>query len=73
MGRKQIKDKKLPSAYPQMSFRLSEDDKKILNASISLVQKTLNKKRLKDEPFINKNDVIIKALTIGLKNIKTLG
>lgn len=73
MGRKQVTNKKMPSEYPQLSFRVSIDDKKQLNELIDKVQVEINKKREDGSPFINKNDVIIQALYVGLKSIRTKG
>lgn len=70
MGRKPIKNKKLPSEYPQLAFRASKEDKRRLTALIEDVQKYLNHHREVGAPFVNKNDVIIAALEKGLRLLK---
>lgn len=71
MGRRPvpIKDKKLPTDYPQMAFRLTIEDKKRLTSAIERIQNSLNAKRNDGAPYVNKNDVIIRALFEGLKKI----
>ncbi|MDC1174206.1 hypothetical protein OAT67_02350 [Bacteriovoracaceae bacterium] len=61
--------KKSPSDYPMFSFRVSEDDKEMLNIQIEKAVKLLNKKLDEDDRAIRKNDVIVKALNIGLKEV----
>jgi len=70
MGRRPVQNKKAPSEYPQMGFRVTKSDKDRLNSLIDEVQELLNRRRRDDEPFINKNDVIIRALDEGLKVIR---
>ncbi|MCB9072505.1 MAG: hypothetical protein H6623_02700 [Bdellovibrionaceae bacterium] len=69
MGRKQIPSKKAPSDYPQMAFRVSNQDKIRIQKTILKIQTLLNKTKDKDAPFVNKNDVILKALDIGFKKL----
>jgi hypothetical protein len=70
MGRRPVQNKKPPSDYPQFSFRLSNKNKAELSELIEEAQAYLNARRKTDEPFINKNDVIVRAMKDGLKTIK---
>jgi hypothetical protein len=72
MGRRPIpqKDRKLPTDYPQFIFRVTKENKKRLTATIEGIQGSLNRRRKNDDPFVNKNDVIIRALDIGLKELR---
>lgn len=67
MGRRPVQNKKNPSDYPQLAFRVTKANKERLNALIDQVQEELNQLRGDDDPFINKNDVIVEALEKGLK------
>lgn len=71
MGRRPIENKKLPSDYPQFAFRVSKTDKERLTELVEQVQDRLNRQRKDGEPWINKNDVIVKAIYEGLKHIKS--
>ena len=72
MGRRPIPkdEKKIPSEYPQFTFRVSKEKKDELIDLIEMIQTTRNKRRSEDDPFINKNDVIIEALELGLSTMK---
>ena len=70
MGRRPVQNKKLPADYPQMAFRVSKADKTALTAAIESIQAQLNKHREPGAPFVNKNDVIIRAIRDGLVSIK---
>lgn len=72
MGRRPVKNKKLPSEYPQLAFRVSKADKERLTELVEQIQATLNGRRNEGDPWINKNDVIVRALYEGLKRIKSL-
>jgi hypothetical protein len=67
MPRRPVKNKKLPSHYPTFAFRVSETVKKEIIDMIETIQVRANRRRLKDESFVNKNDVIVEALLDGLK------
>jgi hypothetical protein len=69
MGRRPIlaEKKKVPSEYPQFTFRVSKPDKKELTKLIEAVQEARNLKRKESGAFINKNDVIVEALKLGLE------
>lgn len=71
MGRRPIpeKDRKVPSDYPQFIFRVTKEQKKRLVGAIADIQASLNNRRKDGEPFVNKNDVIVQALQIGLKEL----
>jgi hypothetical protein len=70
MGRKPVENKKLPSEYPQLAFRVSKEDKQRLTSLIEEVQNVLNNRRSEGVPFVNKNDVIVTALYEGLKSLR---
>lgn len=70
MGRRPVENKKTPSDYPQISFRVSNDDKVYILRCIESLQTALNKRRKESEPYINKNDIFLRALKEGLKRIK---
>ena len=70
MGRRPVANKKIPGDYPQFAFRVSKIDKARLNTLISEAQSALNRQSKGEAPFINKNDVIVRALYAGLKTIK---
>lgn len=70
MGRRPVPDKKTPSEYPQIAFRLSKADKDRISEEIEAVQTLLNKRRKDDDPFVNKNDVFMWAIDEGLKILK---
>lgn len=72
MGRKRIaeNDRKKSTDYPQFAFRLTEKDKKLLTKEIKTVQDRLNRDYDKDKRnYVNKNDVILRALIEGLKKL----
>ncbi len=62
--------KKRPSDYPQLAFRVSEDDKEYLTNLIEDVYKLANKDAAKDEKRTKKNELIVAALSSGLKSLK---
>lgn len=70
MGRRPVQNKKSPSEYPQIAFRLSKADKDRISDEIEAVQTLLNKRRKEDDPFVNKNDVFMWAIEEGLKVLK---
>jgi phosphopantothenate synthetase len=67
MGRRPVQNKKSPADYPQFAFRVTKGNKEHLNTKIEEIQKEMNRRRKEDDPFINKNDVILIALEKGLK------
>lgn len=63
--------KKTPSDYPQIAFRLSsEEERNHLNSLIDEIQEAYNANRKEGEKMIRRNDVIIEALEKGLKIIR---
>ena len=69
MGRRKVENKKAPGDYPTFAFRVSKEKKRELTKLIELAQSKLNARRKNPaEPFVNKNDVIVKALLRGLKD-----
>ena len=61
---------KLPSDYPQMSFRISQEDKTNINAMAEEILKMSNEKLSANEKQFRKNDIIVDALYIGLLTLK---
>jgi hypothetical protein len=70
MGRRPLSNKRKPADYPLFSFRTSTEIKDQMGIAVEQVQRKLNKHRNEGEPFINKNDVIVMALEIGLAALK---
>jgi hypothetical protein len=70
MGRRPVENKKKPSEYPQLAFRLNKEDKERLTELIEKVQSSLNNRRHEGAAWVNKNDIIVRALYEGLKRIK---
>ena len=70
MARRPVENKKLPSEYPQFSFRLSKEKKREFTTLVTAVQTSRNRRRKEGDPFVNKNDVIIEALEKGLRLIQ---
>ncbi|MDZ4663100.1 MAG: hypothetical protein SGJ18_15930 [Pseudomonadota bacterium] len=65
------RQQKKPGYYPQMIFRVKQDDKERLYASIDKIVDRLNgdsKKRGLHR--VRKNDVIVDALSIGLATLE---
>lgn len=62
--------KKRPSDYPQLAFRVSEEDKKSLTKLINDVYRLANQGLMSDEKPIKKNELIVTALTSGLSKLK---
>ncbi|MFA6238143.1 MAG: hypothetical protein WC635_12490 [Bacteriovorax sp.] len=58
--------KKVPSQYPQFSFRVSEKDKKRLNSKLKAVLVKVRSLQEENEFLIMKNDLILLALEKGL-------
>lgn len=61
----------LPSDYPIFAFRISATDKKRLTRIISEVHEIQNKRLPSEFKRLNRNDIVIKALEIGLKVLKS--
>lgn len=59
-----------PNDYPIFAFRVSEDEKDLLNAEIERVVAALNRHLTDDEKVWRKNDVIVEALKRGLAQLK---
>lgn len=63
--------KKTPSDYPQIAFRLSsEEERELLYKQIDEIQEAYNEKRNESDKMIRRNDVIIEALEKGLKILR---
>lgn len=61
--------KKTPSDYPQLAFRLSQDDKDVIMKKVDALHVKLNMKLGEDEYKIKKNDILVEAIKIGLKSL----
>jgi hypothetical protein len=62
--------KKRPSDYPQMAFRVSEEDKQRLTDLIGRVHRLANKGAAEDDKKTKKNELIAAALFVGLQTLK---
>lgn len=62
--------KKSPADYPQMAFRISDEDKKKLTDLIEEVHHLANKRTTEDEKKTKKNELIVVALFAGLQSLK---
>lgn len=62
--------KKSPADYPQMAFRVSDEDKKKLTELIEDVHHLANKKAAEDEKKTKRNELIVAALFAGLQSLK---
>lgn len=56
--------------YPIFSFRLSEEEKERLMKQIKDVAEAINEARPKGTKVKRQNEVIVEALTVGLKEVK---
>ncbi len=59
-----------PSDYPQFAFRLTAETKERLSALVDEVTDIYNKSVSAGEYLYRKNDIIIEALEMGLKQMK---
>lgn len=59
-----------PTDYPQMAFRVSEEDKQRLGKLIDEVHHLANKNAAEDEKRTKKNELIGAALFAGLQSLK---
>lgn len=62
--------KKNPADYPQMAFRVSDEDKQKLSELIDEVHNRANRNSAEDEKKIKKNELIVAALFSGLHSLK---
>lgn len=62
--------KKTPADYPQMAFRVSEEDKNRLLSLINEVHSLANSKITEDQRRVKKNELIVDALWKGLLDMK---
>lgn len=65
--------KKHPSDYPQLTFRVSDDDKKRINELVEEVVTASNAKLDPANKLFRKNDVYVDALFLGLLTLKQKG
>ncbi len=68
-----MKKRKVPSDYPQMSFRISSEDKDRINQISEEVLKASNKTLKSEDKVFRKNDVLVDALYLGLLTLKKKG
>jgi hypothetical protein len=61
--------KKSPNDYPQFTFRIDLERKRILLDLLDKAKKHLNSSVRSDEKVINKNDIIFQAMRTGLINL----
>lgn len=59
-----------PSDYPQFAFRISPFEKESLLEQIEKLQEKANRKRSRGTKVVKKNDIIILALQLGLKELE---
>ncbi len=65
------RQQKKPADYPQMIFRVSQEDKDRIYGLIDKVVGLLNRDAERDGTHrVRKNDVIVDALLIGLENLE---
>ena len=62
--------KKRPEDYSIMAFRLDENTKIELYKAIDEAHRRMNLKRGSEQKVIRKNQIIIEALRLGLKQLK---
>jgi hypothetical protein len=62
--------KKSPADYPQMAFRVSEEDKQRLADLVDQVHRLANKGAADDDKKTKKNELIAAALFSGLQSLK---
>jgi hypothetical protein len=72
MGRRPVPAhlKKQTSEYPQLAFRLSQQDKVKLLRLADEAAKAINQARTEDEFFVTKGDVFVRALYLGFARLR---
>ena len=65
--------KKTPSDYPQLAFRISEEDKVQIAKLVEEVLENSNKHLMPNEKQFRKNDIYVDALHLGLQTLKKKG
>ena len=65
------KKKKSPKDYKSFSFRCDEETKEVFSKDIETVRVALNTKKGSEEKIWRKNDVIIKSLELGLRQLSS--
>lgn len=68
-----MKKKMVPTDYPQLAFRISEDDKRRINELVEEILQVANKKLAPSDKVFRKNDVYVDALYLGLLTLKKKG
>ena len=63
--------KKKPSDYPQFAFRINQETKAKLLTEVEAVQKLYDRGLAKNERSLNKNEILVMALEIGLQRLKS--
>jgi hypothetical protein len=62
--------KKTPADYPQLAFRIAEDDKQNINRLAEEILVVSNNGLATDSPKFRKNDVLVDALYLGLITLR---
>jgi hypothetical protein len=63
--------KKTSADYPQLSFRLpNQDERKRIDTLIEEIQAAYNKRRKEGDLVVRRNDVVLEALEYGLNSMK---
>lgn len=65
--------KKQPNDYPQLSFRISTEDKKRINELAASVVEKSNAALPPGTKLFRKNDVLVDALYLGLLTLQRKG
>ena len=70
MAKSQRTKKKIPSDYPQFTFRISQEDKERLSKLVEEVKTIVNSRLEEDEVKVKKNELLVEALLLGLKTLQ---
>ena len=68
-----MRPKKTPADYPQMAFRISEDDKKNINFLAEELINVSNASLQPKQKLFRKNEILVDALYLGLLELKKRG
>lgn len=63
--------KRKPSDYPQFTFRIDQETKEKLLSEVDAVRAMYERGLAEDERSLNKNEILIMALEIGLERLKS--
>jgi hypothetical protein len=62
--------KKSPKDYPLFAFRVSQDDKDDISATVDKLVALSNRSRTDDRKLVRRNDIIVDALKEGLEVLR---